>query len=37
MPDFFGDVFAAATELQNFQDAEDAELEKNLENTNDND
>lgn len=28
MPDFFSDVFAAATELQNFQDAEDAELEK---------
>lgn len=30
MPDFFGDVFAAATELQNFQDAEDADLEKKL-------
>jgi hypothetical protein len=28
MPDFFSDVFAAATELQNFQDDEDAELEK---------
>ena len=28
MPDFFADVFAAATELQNFQDAEDDELEK---------
>lgn len=28
MPDFFADVFAAATELQNFQDDEDAELEK---------
>ncbi len=28
MPDFFSDVFAAATELQNFQDNEDAELEK---------
>ena len=28
MPDFFSDVFTAATELQNFQDAEDAELEK---------
>lgn len=28
MPDFFSDVFAAATELQNFQDAEDADLEK---------
>lgn len=28
MPDFFSDIFTAATELQNFQDAEDAELEK---------
>jgi len=28
MPDFFSDVFAAATELQNFQDTEDADLEK---------
>jgi hypothetical protein len=28
MPDFFSDIFAAATELQNFQDAEDAEAEK---------
>ena len=28
MPDFFSDVFAAATELQNFQDDEDADLEK---------
>ncbi len=28
MPDFFADVFAAATELQNFQDTEDADLEK---------
>ena len=31
MPDFFSDVFTAATELQNFQDAEDAELEKKPE------
>lgn len=28
MPDFYLDVFTAATELQNFQDDEDAELEK---------
>lgn len=28
MPDFFSDIFTAATELQNFQDAEDADLEK---------
>lgn len=37
MPDFFGDIFAAANELQNFQDAEDSDLEKKPANTTDTD
>ena len=37
MPDFYHDVFAAAAEMQNFQDAEDADLEKKPANTTDTD
>jgi len=37
IPDFFNEIFTAAMELQNFQDAEDAELEKKPENTTDTD